>query len=758
MTIGYEARSLPTWNVTAGQTIGSFLDGISFLTDSERRENVLKETMKILSRCSSPEADVSRRSILVLGEVQSGKTLSFTSLIALARDNRIPVSVVLAGTKRPLMKQNLQQLVIDLNRNSSGSASQWYVTADCKPASQEIAQEALKIWYADSTPNEFKKSVVIVSMKTPAGIRKVSQFMMNLQRNLGRTLPTLIVDDEGDQASPNTKVAQDEFSATYSAISELRDSLPNHTFLSYTATPEANLLLSLSDHLSPESVVVLSPGDAYVGGYKLFVDRSTSPLFSKIIPDSELSVARKPQFGDSPPSSLSTALAYFLICLTIVQKQFPNVRPVSMLIHPDSTINSHNQYKKWVHSIINKWVMHFEENDPNASDYRIPFEFKSAISELLLTLDSFDEIFPNSSQSEQEIEIMKLVRFWIRPEYLEVRIVNSEKNSHNVTIEEWNSRAGWILIGAGKLDRGFVVKNLAVTYMPRGIGGGNVDTIQQRGRFFGYKAHYLKLLRGWFSKELIDSYAAIVETERDLRDKLKRYDIEGKHLAEWNRSLILDPSLTATRKNIISMNHSTLNLKAGSWFQQRQLCDPYLNLMAPQVKKLLEPLIVSSQITSLDNRQNVNKHRYLHLKLPKLVELLADWPVAAGDRETLSKYLILLTYFAEHQTNTSVTIFLMNTNLDKNDLETRSRKLSTSDSEKHQLHKKMFKIQNLHEGRRTSSKFDYAGDKSIRSKESISIQIHKVAPHSDNEVFPECYAVAISWPDGFERKVLEQIR
>jgi len=758
MTSQANTNFIQTWNVEIGSSIHSFLDGIPFLLDEESKNGVLRETTKILSRCSNPQADVSRRSILVLGEVQSGKTLSFTSLIALARDNKIPVSVVLAGTKRPLMKQNYEQLVIDLNRNSSGTAPQWLITSDSKATSQETALKSLRMWFDGSTPIEFKKSVVLVAMKTPAGIRKVRQFIMNLQRGLDRTIPTLIIDDEGDQASPNTKVAQDEFSATYSAISELRDSLQNHTFISYTATPEANLLLSLSDHLSPESVVVLSPGDAYVGGYRLFVDRSTSHQFVKLIPDDELAVARKPQFGDLPPTSLSGALAYFLVCMTVVQKGYSNVRPVSMLIHPDSTINSHTQYKKWVHSIISKWILHFEENDPNGPGYQIPREFVNAITELRQTVGELERVFPEMDAGQQNIEIMRLVRFWIRPEYLEVRIINSERKAHDVAPKEWSSRAGWILIGAGKLDRGFVVKNLAVTYMPRGIGGGNVDTIQQRGRFFGYKAHYIELLRGWFSRELIDSYAAIVETEKDLRDKLRKYDKEERHLSEWNRSMILDPALTATRKNIISLNHSTLNLRAGSWFQQRQLCDPYLNVRSGDIRESLEDLFRVSQISSLDTRQTYNKHRYLHLELPKVVQLLFDWPMASGDREILNKYLILLTYFAEHQRNTSATLFLMNANEEEKDLEVRRRKLDLSKVDANSSVQKLWKIQNLHEGPRNSGRANYLGDKSIRSNESISLQIHKVVPHNEKQDFPECYAVAISWPDGFERKVLEQIR
>lgn len=739
---------LETWQVRIGETARGFIQGIDFLSDDQRKENILSESQKILSRCSDPSKSISRKSILVLGEVQSGKTLSFTSVIALARDNNIPITVLLAGTKRPLMKQNFEQLVKDLNRNSSGSAPQWLITNNTKSDVRDAVIGSIETWYNSTTPAQFKKAIVIASMKTPAGIRKVTQFLKQVQDEVDRTIPCLIIDDEGDQASPNTKVAQEEFSSTYSAISDLRDSLQNHSFLSYTATPEANLLLSLTDHLSPESVVVLSPGEDYVGGYKLFVDSSIENKFSIKIPDDELGVATKPKFGDLPPKSLVSALAYFLVCMTVAQKKYEKVRPISMLIHPDSTIDSHTKYKKWVNSIVNKWVMHFDENNLDSSNYSIPSDFSNAISNLRKTVD-LNKVFLDGSNGNQEIELMKLIKFWIKPEYLEVRVVNSERATHNVSPDEWNTKSGWILIGAGKLDRGFVVKNLAVTYMPRGIGGGNVDTIQQRGRFFGYKANYLELLRGWFSEELINSYASIVETESSLRNNLKKYDANSLNLMGWKRSMIMDPALTPTRKNIISLSHSTLNLKAGAWFQQRQLFDPYLHSRAPELRPQLEKMMSHSVESNLDTRHGEKKHSVVRVPLPQIVELLFDWPIASSDRENLNKYLVILSNFAQSQSATSVELFFMN------QLEPRFRKVDEKYRIVNPQNRNLWRIQNLHEGPRAN----YDGEKSIRNSEAISLQIHCVIPRKDDseKVSAACFAIALTWPNGFEKKVLEQI-
>ncbi|WP_259279937.1 Z1 domain-containing protein [Enterobacter roggenkampii] len=71
--------------------------------------------------------------------------------------------------------------------------------------------------------------------------------------------------------------------------------------------------------------------------------------------------------------------------------------------------------------------------------------------------------------------------------------VNSRKNKTPAI--DWQHNYGWILVGGIAVDRGFTVEGLTVTYMPRGVGVGNADTIQQRARFFGYKKNYLGFCR-----------------------------------------------------------------------------------------------------------------------------------------------------------------------------------------------------------------------------------------------------------------------
>src|SRR5690606_16212341 len=83
-------------------------------------------------------------------------------------------------------------------------------------------------------------------------------------------VPTLIIDDEADQASLNTKTrsnkrtGENKRSPNYDWITQLKAAIPHHTLLQYTATPQANLLISIADVLSPSFAEAISPGRGYI--------------------------------------------------------------------------------------------------------------------------------------------------------------------------------------------------------------------------------------------------------------------------------------------------------------------------------------------------------------------------------------------------------------------------------------------------------------------------------------------------------------
>jgi Rad3-related DNA helicase len=84
--------------------------------DDDQWDIIRDTAAKVLCQCPNPNAHVAVERItgLALGKVQSGKTLSYTALIALGVDNGYRITVVLAGTKTPLLEQNYTRLCNDL--------------------------------------------------------------------------------------------------------------------------------------------------------------------------------------------------------------------------------------------------------------------------------------------------------------------------------------------------------------------------------------------------------------------------------------------------------------------------------------------------------------------------------------------------------------------------------------------------------------------------------------------------------------------
>ena len=99
----------------------------------------------ILSRCSPPQTPADEpRTGLVLGQVQSGKTMSFTGVATLARDNGVRLVIVITGISSQLLEQSVQRLRRDLGIEQ-GSQSGW-VHVPVEPTAQEPAARAALLY------------------------------------------------------------------------------------------------------------------------------------------------------------------------------------------------------------------------------------------------------------------------------------------------------------------------------------------------------------------------------------------------------------------------------------------------------------------------------------------------------------------------------------------------------------------------------------------------------------------------------------
>ncbi|MDO8150203.1 Z1 domain-containing protein [Isoptericola sp. b408] len=703
-------------------------------------EKVRAETLRVLSRCRPPTwGSPGQEAELVVGEVQSGKTLSFTSLIAAGCDNGFPLVVVLAGTKKNLRDQTYDRLWRDLGMDGDGGLATWNALNGPTANDAEDVVRLLERWQSRRRARG-RVATVAVALKNHAALRHTREFMEAVTAQVG-DVPVLFVDDEGDQAGLNIAKEGRE-SSTYRAIRRLREASTNHTYVLYTATPQAPLLIALEDSLSPRTVSLLEAGEDYVGGQVLFEDRPEG--FVRPIGDKD--DALDPD-GVEPPSSLLDALATYLLALLVAQRR-RTPRPLSMLIHPSSTTDLHRAYERWTKSVIYRLVTVFESDDPDllaettAEMFAAPYE----------DLASSGGVKVRGEQVTLD-DLIDDLEVYLRQ--VNVVTVNSE-DGREVAASDWKSRPGWIVIGGNKLDRGFTVENLAVTYMPRGPGVGNADTVQQRGRFFGYKRRYLDLLRAWLNPGTTEVYKRYSEHDRVMRQELERLDREGLPLRAWRRSMLLDPDLNPTRRAVIRLELTSHPVRPGWALVQDRLYGG----AGPDTEgeDVLRSLLDRAEPDARDLRTGAApRNMVCRASWDDVAPVLAGWAAAEVDKDRI--YAVMLALQEARAGSTPVEVVFMNPGQRRRrgpDAESRRLLVAAAGDPMRVDDVDSLAISNLMQGADPADGSVYPGDRAFVSDRTITLQIHELELEVPSGDPLAATAVAIHLPDGLTSRVLLQ--
>ena len=315
----------------------------------------MESARRVLARCVHPahDEDISETG-LVLGYVQSGKTLSFTTLAALARDNEFPLIIVLSGTKRNLYSQTVKRLRRDLDLEHPDGRWTIFEARTQNPDLHQQLNNLLEQWDQCELPGYPRKAALITVLKNRQRVDGLVSALSGLDLR-GRSC--LVIDDEADQYGLNTRVRQGEMSPVYAALLSLRAALPRHTYVQYTATPQALLLINVLDSLSPRFGWVLSADDGYCGGEDFF--RTDDGLLVRIIADEDLHTINDDNDG-GPPESLLEALRMFYVGVAIQAVHRGKIEPTqryrSMLVHPSMLKIDHLKFKRWVVGISDSWI------------------------------------------------------------------------------------------------------------------------------------------------------------------------------------------------------------------------------------------------------------------------------------------------------------------------------------------------------------------------------------------------------------------
>lgn len=685
------------------------------------------KTFDILCHCNPHDATSNEETThLVVGYVQSGKTMSFTALTALAKDNQYRLIIYLAGTKTNLLDQTCARLHKDLVGDSSVNRKAYLIIKD--PTKNDIQQ------VINGLQSDKKPIILLPILKHYKHIKEVEKiFADNGMRYLLANETVLIIDDEADQTSLNTfgrknsesDDALDKQSSTYGAILKLRAQLPGNSYIQYTATPQANLLISMQDLLAPKSHTLLKPGEGYVGGKLFFGQGAESSLYNGgliiQIPPGEVFNKKKNPLT-SIPRSLEYALKLHILAVAIVVewKQTEGINYLSMMIHPDSRKDTNRMFKSWIDKKLALWgkLLCKEDGHDDKEDLLKDFETiynKEAIK------------YYDKGECPSFYELRPMIKE-VLCRY-QTYLVNSDEDARKEI--DWEQYEMHILVGAEMLNRGFTVEKLTTTYMPRyNLGKANADTIEQRCRFFGYKMDYIKSCRVFLPEQTIVSYLEYVEHEQELR----RWLAESNSLAEAERSIMLSPSLNPTRKNVIPVSVVSTKLsgmRGMMAFESRYVIESNDRLVNKFLDKHKDDFNLAFKYNTPDRT-----HRGFKMLVDDAVELLSGFRFGNEIDVSRKIYTIrYLKYLAEE--NRIDGVYFIHMAYDA----TRKRKFNKET-------KRLDEGRGFFAGRSTTGADTYPGDTAIYGgDDTLTIQLHRFNLVGAAVDFPhDAYTLAVYYP------------
>ena len=669
---------------------------------------------------------------LVIGKVQSGKTSSFTGVSALAADSGYKLVVVIAGTTQLLVNQTASRLRKDLRLDGPANWERWklfHVSSDGAGGQADAALQHLREYLSVLERNNNTAPAIIVVMKNKVHLERLTNLFVNFRKSTGDDLvnfPALIIDDEAHMFSPNVG-ENGTVSAIYAQMRALNQAFRSRLMLQYTATPQANLLMEIVDELSPHFVRLLEPGDGYFGGAELFL--SNEELIHQI-PDEE--ILKNPKVEDITPRSLIDSLATYLISVAARSIKGDSSENLSMLVHSDVKTKVHDVYRSWITDYVT-FVKGISIND--VSEGLIPNELISAHVDLSKTVVGIPSL---QACVNKLLDLLKTVT-------VRIETVN---NKNQIGRVDFNDHPYHIINGGTMLGVGYTVEGLVTTHMIRSSGTGLADSIQQRGRFFGYLGERARYVRIWLTKDLKNCFYEYAKHEQHLRNSLVAYDDSigtyGKvpSLKDWKRSFWLDSSMQLTRKAARKIELEGFKFAQSGWTTQSYpIPKPAYNEAINAVEILVNASshfggLVPSSMWGGGQDADSTCHLVGKITVSDLLRSLATFPFSADDVKKFSAIQIAIDTFAERFANCDFRVVVMGRGREEKSWRKRTIKDGSLD---------------LFQGR-SDGRGGYQGDAKVNFPDSVTVQVHPIEIIPSSESFQNrSYAIAVHFPASLQK-------
>jgi hypothetical protein len=526
-----------------------------------------------------------KRRGLVVGDVQSGKTASYSALICKASDAGYRMVILLAGTLENVRRQTQKRLdsaFVGLDSGIFLSRTQLkhksHIGVGCLDSRRDgivftSSEKDFRAAIASALSislNSVKEPVLVVAKKNKSVLSNLATWLrnMNADRQGKIDLPLLLIDDEADNASINTRSNPNETTAINKAIRDLLALFTRSSYVGFTATPFANIFIDptstdemIGDDLFPRDFIhLLEPPTNYVGMDSVFPsadaddpregDVAAWAAGLRTIEDSDPWLAVDHKLYDEPgelPPSLFDALRYFLITCAVRDLRASVDANTEKSIHRSMLVNV-SRFTAIQNKVADQLYVAL---DAVRQAVRLYGKLKpSAAAANSTEIAELEAVF-RRELGEIEFsweQVLAAMHEAISP--VRVQAVNQGTGAASLDYSILKEPPGVrvVAVGGNSLSRGLTIEGLCVSYFLRNSRA--YDTLLQMGRWFGYRDGYRDLCRLWLSAEAEGWYRHVAEATNELKRDFARMRRQRATPAEFGLRVRTHPdTLLITARN-----------------------------------------------------------------------------------------------------------------------------------------------------------------------------------------------------------------
>lgn len=558
---------------------------------------------------------------LIIGDVQSGKTSTYIGLICKAADAGYKVIILLAGTTESLRQQTQERIdegIIgytfpkDIKQSTGVKVGVGEYTST-RPASAFTSVQRDFVGSADklATSIHLHNSIVVfVCKKNVSVLHKLYKWIEEQNMDVVKgyvDAPMLLIDDEADNASVNTKLDETDPTKTNKIIRNICNLFKNSTYVGFTATPFANIFIDPESvdsmkqaDLFPENFIYSLPTPStYIGAKKIFYpdgDYYSNLRFISDIVEPDYSseeykemvnedvdtlnsgtfyYLHKKEWDGIFPDSLREATLCFFIANTMRDLRGDISAPRSMLINMSRFVKVQRVICDHIVDIYNSVlsVLKYDFSEKDSENVNIPL-YKE-LEKLLNT--HFSHV--NDISSKRVLNKKALLDAISN---IQIVVVNGSKTSSKLDYKS-NPHLRVIAIGGLALSRGLTLEGLLTSYFYRNTA--TFDVLMQMGRWFGYRRKYEDLFQIWTSQSSALWYAEIAEASELLKEDIQK--MYEQHLTPKDFGLKVRDNCEALQITASNKMRSASQFQFRVAYYGNMYDTPYLSLNAENNKENL---------------------------------------------------------------------------------------------------------------------------------------------------------------------------